>query len=257
MSDDKVLMISEEAKATFVRDGVVIVRNIFADDRIWQFRENLQRYLLEVVPKIPKKDVFFQDKASREDLDGLLRLEKMHKHDAYYAGLLQEMVPTAKALLGEPVTAEGVSLFDKAAAIGEPTPPHQDGHYFMLEPNLAVTLWVPMEPADESNGCVRYVRGSHRCGLREHRPSNVFGFSLGVSDFGPQDLAHEIVAAVEPGDLIAHHSLTIHRTTANTSSRSRRALGLVYFGSRCVVDAKVRDAQTEKAHRRWRDKGRL
>ena len=41
---------------------------------------------------------------------------------------------------------------------------------------------------------------------------------------------------LEPGDVLAHHSLTIHRADANHSDRSRRALGLVYFGKSAQVD---------------------
>ena len=42
-----------------------------------------------------------------------------------------------------------------------PTPPHQDGYYFLLQPpGQAVTMWLALDAADEENGCLRYVLGS-------------------------------------------------------------------------------------------------
>lgn len=50
----------------------------------------------------------------------------------------------------------------KPPRIGKGTPPHQDGYYFMLEPNEAVTMWMALEDVNEENGCVRYVKESHK-----------------------------------------------------------------------------------------------
>jgi phytanoyl-CoA hydroxylase len=139
------------------------------------------------------------------------------------------------------VVGQNVQYFCKPPGIGRPTPPHQDGFYFMLSPCEAVTLWLALDVVGKDNGCVRYVRGSHLQGMRQHCRTSTLGFSQGVADYGrPEDLANEMPAIAEPGDLLAHHALTIHRADANRSpARTRRALGLVYFSARAQQDAEA------------------
>lgn len=43
---------------------------------------------------------------------------------------------------------------------------HHLRYYFMITPQRAVTFWVPLDDADEANGCLVYVKGSsHKVGL--------------------------------------------------------------------------------------------
>ena len=156
-----------------------------------------------------------------------------------------------KPLLGTPVVLRGVELFNKPAGIGKPTPPHQDGYYFCLVPSQAVTLWFPLDPVSEENGCIRYVRGSHRKGIRPHRISNILGFSQGLMDWGPEDEAAEVKALASPGDLLAHHCDMIHRADANPSRISRRALAIVYDAASSAIDeaARIRYRQSSTEQR--------
>ncbi|MGH2645665.1 MAG: phytanoyl-CoA dioxygenase family protein, partial [Chitinophagaceae bacterium] len=113
----------------------------------------------------------------------------------------------------------------------------------MLTPPKAVTMWLALEKTDTENGCVRYIRGSHLEGIRPHGRTNTLGFSQGITDFGEKDLAKEVALPSKPGDLLAHHSLTIHRADENRSStRSRRALGFIYFAASCQEDIEAKEA---------------
>ncbi|MBM3265105.1 MAG: phytanoyl-CoA dioxygenase family protein, partial [candidate division Zixibacteria bacterium] len=141
--------------------------------------------------------------------------------------------------------------------IGKPTPPHQDGYYFMLDPMIAMTFWIAVDRADRENGCIRYVPGSHRKGMRPHALSNVLGFSQGLVDFGEEDSRIEEEAMVAPGDVIAHHCMTIHRTDANPSDRQRRALGCVYFGKSAKVDREGQQAYQKMLFEKWENEGKI
>jgi phytanoyl-CoA hydroxylase len=154
----------------------------------------------------------------------------------------------ASVLLDDAVTGQNMQYFNKPPRIGKPTPAHQDGYYFMLEPNEAVTMWMALEPVDEENGCVRYVRGSQLRGLRPHGRTGVLGFSQGITDFGtPDDLQNEVYFPTRPGDLLVHHSLTIHRADGNQSdSRSRKALGFIYYAERAKEDVARKQAYQQQ-----------
>ncbi|MBW3664070.1 MAG: phytanoyl-CoA dioxygenase family protein [Actinobacteria bacterium] len=47
---------------------------------------------------------------------------------------------------------------------------HQDRSYWPLDAPLGVTLWIALDDADEDNGCLRYVVGTHLLG--ERRPAD-------------------------------------------------------------------------------------
>lgn len=220
----------QTAHLAFARDGHVCVPAFLAGPELEELQSNLERYIREIVPGLPSSEAFFEESGR---LETLKQLQNMQTHDAFFDELCSRpaVVQLAEALLGEHVVSQGAEYFCKPPRIGKPTPPHQDGYYFCLEPNHAVTLWIALDRVDEENGCLRYVTGSHRHGIRPHGASAVLGFSQGVTDFGPADQAQEHCYTLEPGDAIAHHSVTIHRADANTSNRPRRALGLVYYAA--------------------------
>ena len=89
----------------------------------------------------------------------------------------------AATLLGHSVNGINMQYFNKAPGVSQPTPAHQDGFYWMLEPCEGVTMWLAMDNVDEENGCVRYVRGSHKMGMRAHGASGTLGFSQAMLDF--------------------------------------------------------------------------
>ena len=216
----------------FGEDGFVHMSGFFSPRQIAEVLANIDRYIREVVPAAPATDVFYEDKARPETLKQLIRL---HARDAFFRRLLEEgsLRETAARLLGEAVRPINQQVFIKPpGGDSRPTPPHQDGFYFHLEPCIAATLWLALDDVDAENGCLRYVRGSHRRGVRPHQRTTTLGFSQGVSDFGtPEDVANEVACTARAGDLVAHHAMTIHRADANRApDRPRRALGLIYYG---------------------------
>jgi len=118
-----------------------------------------------------------------------------------------------------------------------------------LIPSEALTLWFALDEVNEENGCVRYVTGSHKKGLRPHVLSNVLGFSQGIADWSAQDEAQEVKGLVHPGDLLAHHCDTIHRAGANLSHRSRRAVAIIYYAAHAVPDLQARARYLESFQR--------
>lgn len=78
----------------------------------------------------------------------------------------------------------------------------------MIKPQSAVTGWLALDPADLENGCLRYVKDSHKAGIRDHQLSGVLGFSQCLKqypDHDKGDLRHEMVMSCEPGDMVMHH----------------------------------------------------
>ena len=142
----------------------------------------------------------------------------------------------AAALLGEAAVPQSIELFIKPPKSAPPPRPHQDGFYFCLVPNRAVTLWLALDEMDSENGTLHYVSGSHKQGIFDHRASHVLGFSQGLAAADLSQYGREVPCPLHRGDLLAHHSLTIHRAEGNPSPRLRRALAFVYYAQSAKRD---------------------
>lgn len=237
------------AKADFDRDGFAVIRAFYSPQETRDLIENVDRYITQIVPTLPAEAVYYEGKHP----DSVMRLETMERYDVYFDKLLrsERYVHLASALLNDKAVPQYVELFAKPPRVGKPTPPHQDGNYFMLVPNQALTFWLPIDPVDEENGCIRYVRGSQRRGMRHHELSGVFGFSLGITDYGAQDEKDEVPICLQAGDAVIHHSMTIHRTDANPSKRLRRAIGLIYYAQQARIDEEA-SKHIETIHEQWK-----
>ncbi len=231
----------------FERDGFVRCQDFVTGEALEKWVSEVDRFIAEVVPEMPPEHVFFEDKAETSTLK---QLQQMGDHDPWFHeqfhhGRFRQL---AETLLRGPVVPKNLQYFNKPPGVGQPTPPHQDGYYFKLDPCEAVTMWLALERVDAENGCVRYVRGSHRLGMREHGRTQTLGFSQGVADFPrPEDQANEVAMPAAPGDLLAHDALTIHRADGNASaSRTRRALGFIYYSERAREDRAAHESYQEQ-----------
>ena len=251
--DDK-----QQIKATYESKGFVVLREFFNSQEVATIQENLDRYIAEVVPQLPKMDAFYQEKGN---VSTIKMLSRMQHHDPYFHALLfaGSVRALAEHLWGTKALGQDMTYFGKPAAIGDPTPPHQDGYYFHLEPCEATTMWLALEDVDEENGCLRYVTGSHRRGMRPHARTETLGFSQGITDYGcTEDLENEVAVTAGPGDLIAHDGLTIHRADGNDSpTRSRRAMGFVFYSDRAQVDEAAKEAYQRLLKGEWAEQGKI
>ena len=245
-----------EMKKEFDRDGYFLMRDFMGGDEAAEISRQIDRFIAEVLPTRSETLAFYEVKDQPETI---MRLQNMEGHDEFFKQLLNSdrFVSLASKLLGDNVVAKNVQWFNKPARVGSPTPTHQDGFYFMLRPNEAVTLWLALDLVDEGNGCVRYVSGSNREGMRPHQRSNVIGFSQGITDYGDPDRERETPILAAPGDLFAHHCMTIHRADANTSERPRAALGFVYNAARAAYDSEAAATYLEQLYQQWEEEGKL
>lgn len=239
------LVVNDGAVKSFQRDGYVACRDFFSQDEVAQLRQKLAEYIEQLVPILPGTEAFFED---LDDPTSLKQLHRMSHHHRYFYHLARDsrLRQLAELLLQDEVVVKEVSWFNKPARNGKATPAHQDGYYFNLTPNEALTLWIPLEPVDEENGCVNYIPGSHLHGVRPHGSSRVLGFSQTITDYSDADRATEVLVPAKPGDLLAHHSLTIHGAGPNISERGRPAFGVVYFAQRAKVDTVALEAYRRK-----------
>jgi len=228
-------MAFEAEKQKYDQDGFVIVRQLLEPDDLADLRENLDRYIREVVPTLPDSAAFYHDRSRPETLKQMQHMGVDPYFKAYARHARWKAL--AEALIGEPAEASEGEWFNKPPGTNHVTPPHQDNYYFCLRPANVLTIWMALDPVDAENGCLRYVTGSHLRGIRSHSKSKILGFSQGISDYTSEDFTREVAVPLQPGDVVAHHGDTIHRADANISSdRHRRSFAMVFKGVSCRRD---------------------
>ncbi|MBI1301111.1 MAG: phytanoyl-CoA dioxygenase family protein [Alphaproteobacteria bacterium] len=236
-------MDTKQLKIDFARDGFIYLPGFLQGDEVSDMRERLDQFISQHSPTLPTSLIKYE---VHGEPTSLKMIQDLHVYDSYFADVLYDSTFTSLAgeLLGEEVIGKTVEYFNKPPKIGKATPPHQDGYYFMLKPMSAVTMWMALEDVDAENGWVSYVKGSHKLGMRHHAYTNTLGFSQGIPDFGiAADIEKEVFFKTKPGDLLVHHALTIHRANPNTSqTRTRKALGLIYFGKSAQEDVAAKAA---------------
>jgi ectoine hydroxylase-related dioxygenase (phytanoyl-CoA dioxygenase family) len=103
---------------------------------------------------------------------------------------------------------------------------HQDYSYWTrTKPIAHLTCWCGLDDSTRENGCLQYIPGSHKWGLL---PKPVIAGELqGIKDFLTEEQKAQFdkpdFAEVKAGEAIFHHSLTLHGSGANKSSKPRRA----------------------------------
>lgn len=240
------------------QDGFVRLPAFLPAGEVSAIHAALDRFIADRVPQLPPEHVFYEDKSRPETLK---QIQQLFTYDKFFHNLMVDspFQQIAEAVLDGPVIPKNMQYFNKPPGASTPTPPHQDGFYFNLTPCEAVTLWFALDDVDDENGCVRYARGSHQLGLLEHGRTNTLGFSQGLPDTSLCDDAETMVAChAQPGDLLAHHALTVHWADGNGSAdRQRRALGFIYYSERAREDTERHAAYQDKLAAEMRDAGKI
>jgi ectoine hydroxylase len=108
---------------------------------------------------------------------------------------------------------------------GSEFPWHQDFPYwYVAAGNDAAdiaTAIVFLDDANEGNGAVRVLAGSHRAGPAPRNPADPTRF---LADPSKLDLSSEVVVEVPAGSVLWFGAFMVHRSSPNTSGEHRRAL---------------------------------
>jgi ectoine hydroxylase-related dioxygenase (phytanoyl-CoA dioxygenase family) len=136
------------------------------------------------------------------------------------------LVMIAQQLLGGRAFLLRDQIFLKPSGIGSAKPWHQDDSHLQLSDNdQVVAAWVALDDATESNGCLRYVNGSHRGPILDHHPMPGAEHNALLTEQAVRsvDWSAAVSAEVAAGGVLLHHPGMLHASNPNTSAEPRRA----------------------------------
>jgi ectoine hydroxylase-related dioxygenase (phytanoyl-CoA dioxygenase family) len=210
-----------------------MVEDFFDLGQIDQIERELGRYIAEIDPVKSAGRIVYEPGCAGK----IRNVFHLNQDDAYFAelGLSPRLTDLASDIFDDEAVLVAVELFAKLARVGSEVPYHQDNAYFNLIPDEALTVWLALADADERNGCVRYIPGTHKLGNLPHLASGVKGNSMRLTEL-PADVPPEVCGKVRRGGVLVHHCNTIHRSEPNRSDRDRPGLLFVYKAACCQID---------------------
>lgn len=235
MSETRVL--SDEQIEEFDRVGVIIVRGLFSPDEVATIERGIERVLAEPGP-------MFKVASQADDpgrfVEDFCRWQEIEEIETI--ARTSRAADAARQLMG----GGSVRLFHDHVLVKEPgtrqeTPWHQDQPYYNVDGMRNVSMWAPVDPvAPEST--LEFLAGSHRMGWLMPRT-----FLDNQAKWFPEGSLSEIPAieqdraafdirgwAMQPGDAVFFHMLTIHHAYGVPGANRRRAFSLRFLGDDMV-----------------------
>lgn len=162
------------------------------------------------------------------------RFPKVHLVAGWADGFVhnEHILDAVEALLGLDVLVWATQLFVRPAHSGDSLAWHQDALYFGLSGMEAgsVRVWVALTPTRPENGTMRYLPGSHRDGLMEHRRAETAaaGTLRGEEVVLHVDEEAAIDVVLEAGQASMHHLAIAHCSGPNQTDEDRVNLAIDY-----------------------------
>ncbi|NKB66677.1 MAG: phytanoyl-CoA dioxygenase family protein [Candidatus Latescibacteria bacterium] len=247
-------MLQQEQIDQFHRDGFLNGGRILNDEAIDELSDALEAILAKGPNGFGEgepRPVSFRDLGSQGD--------QPSANPVWQIVNIWEASPPFQRLIYDPAVVEGISQLTgaqdlmvwhdqiqyKPASHGGATRWHQDAPLWpIIRPMTPVSAWIPFDDADEENGCMWMVPGSHTWGnqidflrtqhhldQREHF-DHIKGFD--TPDGRPVE---PCPWPVKKGEVSFHHSLTWHGSPFNHSIRPRRAIAIHYMTGEARFEA--------------------
>ena len=147
--------------------------------------------------------------------------------------LNKNILDAVESIIGKNILICGTTLFIKNPKEKGFVSFHQDAKYIGLEPHNWVTVWVAITDANEKNGCMRMLPGSHKENLKHHEENfdenNLLTRGQTIKNVSLDKTEPVILKA---GQMSLHHPKIVHGSSLNHSDDRR--IGFViqsYIGS--------------------------
>jgi phytanoyl-CoA hydroxylase len=218
--------LTEEQVQQYDKEGYIIIPHGASDDLIDMFNSHIHGIRsVEPMPQWAKPNKGKDQQETTEKDRYSIRLFNPHLHDGFSLQMMKLPIvrgALAQILGDEAVGVQSMYFYKDPGTPGQAA--HQDYYYIRNNPNSLTAAWVAMEYTDTENGCLYVIPGSHKLGLLPHgKVRNLAEHEAWTDETEGIDLSKEIPVILNKGDILIFHSLLIHSSTRNRSTRWRRS----------------------------------
>jgi len=217
--------ISQEHIERFRTDGHVLLRGVASAAEIALYRGVI----------LAARDEFGTERTplAERDTYGKAFLKGMNlweKHEGVRRfALAHRFGKIAADLLG----VDGVRVYHDQALLKEPggglTPWHQDQHYWPLDTDNTITMWMPLVDVTPEMGSMHFASGSHRRGYLGDRPIGDESEKEFEAFIRSQKFRIAAGLAMQAGDATFHYGWTLHGAPGNSTDQVRAVMTVIWF----------------------------
>ena len=226
-------IVNDAEREAFWRDGAVCLRAVLTPAEIERLRAGIDANLAQ--PSARAKV------ASRPDDPGRFIEDfcSWQENEAYRRVIFESRLAEAAGLL---MQSRAVRLYHDHMLTKEPgtrqrTPWHQDQPYYNIEGRMNVSMWIPVDPVSRAT-TLQFVAGSHlgpwlmpRTFLDQQAQWFPEGSLKDLPDIDSDPGAYRILGwALEPGDVVCFHMLTLHSAGGVDGTERRRVFSVRFLG---------------------------
>jgi len=189
-----------------------------------------------------RENILARPDACLSDLSHLHYVEGDHPLFPWVDRLARDerLLGPVRALLGPDVLIRNGDVFAKEpdplhwvpipgfVSTGQGIGWHRDDIGEEHDPQPFLTLWLALTLANETNGSLRYRKGSHRVKL-PRPPADRGDLTMRRENLAVLEKCDELVVSLEPGECVLHGGFVVHSSEANQCPRRRVGLAIRYM----------------------------
>jgi ectoine hydroxylase-related dioxygenase (phytanoyl-CoA dioxygenase family) len=224
-------IVTPELIAEFAKNGVVVVRNLVDKEAVAKLAAGIDANMAKPSPRA---------KTASQDSDAGWFFEDFcnwQENEAYKNFIFNTDVAQ---VAGQLMQSKNVRLYHdhslvKTAGTQQKTPWHQDQPYYNIDGKQNISMWFPVDPIPRES-TLEFIAGSHlgpwlmpRSFMDKQAKWFPEGSLADLPDIEGNRAAFDIVGwALEPGDAVFFHMLSLH--AASGSASNRRVFSVRFLG---------------------------
>jgi ectoine hydroxylase-related dioxygenase (phytanoyl-CoA dioxygenase family) len=228
--------LSEAQLDQYQRDGFCLIDDVLSSREIASIQQRLAEYVtgardvpetiaMQVEPKVARGE------ASTDESDPMARIRKIDgtvpADELITQSLMNsKLIGGMRSVLGPNLKLYRCTFLMKPPFVGSAKGVHQDSPYWPIEPFELASCWIALDDATEENGCMQVIPGSH-----DRAIPHVDVLDDKIVPDTEYDASTLIPVEMKAGTGLLFHSLLLHGTAPNTSSRPRRAVTVTVMPS--------------------------
>lgn len=209
---------------------------LLSQSQIEQFREEGFLSPIRAIPEAEALDCRRRLERFEAETGGPLKGDLRHKSHLLFTWLSDlvhhsRILDAVEDLYGPDLLCWSSSFFIKEQESPAFVSWHQDSTYWGLSRPDIVTAWVAFTPADQSNGAMQVIPGSHRWEQIPHRDTFARDNLLtrGQEVAVEVDQSKAVRLDLKPGEMSLHHVRLVHGSPPNTSPDRRIGYAIRYL----------------------------